>query len=240
MDLVLNQRMEVMMSSKSNVPVKAVFFDCDGTLIDTIPLVVACKEHAFTMMGREVPPRDELIESIGIPIFEDIANYFEGEDQNKYFKYYQEFQAKHLSQHLAVFTEAYRAVVELWKMGIPLGVVTSRRRGSTLELLNMFHMKQYFTVMVNAGDTEISKPHADPLLEAVRRLNETGMLVGEIRPEETVYIGDAHHDVGTANAANARAVLVEWTNMPERVLADLDYEVKLKNHRQLIEDLGLS
>jgi len=228
------------MPLKSSAPVKAVFFDCDGTLIDTIPLVVACKEHAFTMMGREVPPRDELIESIGIPIFEDIANYFEGDDQNRYFEYYQEFQRQHMSQHLGVFQEAYRTVVELWKMGIPLGVITSRRRNSTLQLLEMFHMKQYFTVMVNAGDTEKSKPHADPLLEAVRRLNETGMLPEAIRPEETVYIGDAHHDVGTANAAKARAVLVDWTNMPARVLEGLEYEATLHNHRQIIDDLGLT
>ena len=145
-----------------------------------------------------------------------------------------------MSQHLGVFQEAYRTVVELWKMGIPLGVITSRRRNSTLQLLEMFHMKQYFTVMVNAGDTEKSKPHADPLLEAVRRLNETGMLPEAIRPEETVYIGDAHHDVGTANAAKARAVLVDWTNMPARVLEGLEYEATLHNHRQIIDDLGLT
>lgn len=240
MEHALKQRMDVKMPLNSSAPVKAVFFDCDGTLIDTIPLVVACKEYAFTMMGREVPPRDELIESIGIPIMDDIANYFEGEDQFRYLDFYQDFQKQHLYQQLGVFKEAYRTVFELWKKGIPLGVITSRRRQSTLELLEMFHMKQFFTVMVNPGDTELSKPHAEPLLEAVRRLNQTGMLSEAIRPEETVYVGDAHHDVGTANAANAKAVLVEWTNMPKHVLEDLDYDFTLYNHRQIIDDLGLS
>lgn len=227
------------MSLKSKPPVRAVFFDCDGTLIDTVPMVVGTKQHALRMIGRKLPPVEDLISTIGLPIDEDIKAYNLGDDADRYFKYYRAFQKEIGDRQLGVFVEAYYMLQALWVRGIKLGMVTSRRRVSTLHLLEMFDLDKYFSVMVNPGDTVRSKPFGDPLLEAMHRLNKGGMLEKDLRPEECVYIGDAHHDIECANDAGMRAVLVEWTRMPQSVLKGLDFETTLSNHKQLLQDLEL-
>ena len=123
------------MSLKSKPPVRAVFFDCDGTLIDTVPMVVGTKQHALRMIGRKLPPVEDLISTIGLPIDEDIKAYNLGDDADRYFKYYRAFQKEIGDRQLGVFVEAYYMLQALWVRGIKLGMVTSRRRVSTLHLL---------------------------------------------------------------------------------------------------------
>ena len=45
------------MNTRQRLPVNSVVFDLDGTLIDTVPLIVASHQHTFrTHLGHELEP----------------------------------------------------------------------------------------------------------------------------------------------------------------------------------------
>jgi pyrophosphatase PpaX len=56
--------------------------------------------------------------------------------------------------------------------------------------------------VVALEDTERHKPHPDPLLEAIRRLDVTA--------DNVVYVGDAVWDVLASKAAGVSSVAVTW------------------------------
>ena len=65
-------------------------FDLDGTLIDTVPLIVASHRHALTtVLGRELP-ESALREGIGRPLLEQMR-VFDEERAEELFDVYREF-----------------------------------------------------------------------------------------------------------------------------------------------------
>ena len=67
-----------------------VIFDLDGTLIDSVPLIIASHRHALsTVLGRELP-EDALRDGIGRPLIEQMS-VFDEERAQELFDVYREF-----------------------------------------------------------------------------------------------------------------------------------------------------
>ena len=92
---------------------------------------------------------------------------------------------------------------ELTRRGARLGIVTAKRLPTVRLAFDVIpELERHFDVVVGAEDTERHKPHPDPLLEALARL--------EADPREAAYVGDSPFDVQAAKAAGVRAVAVTW------------------------------
>jgi pyrophosphatase PpaX len=63
-------------------------------------------------------------------------------------------------------------------------------------------LEPYFDVVVGSDETERHKPHPDPILLALERL--------EAEPRGSAYVGDSPFDVQAAKAAGVLAVAVTW------------------------------
>jgi pyrophosphatase PpaX len=95
------------------------------------------------------------------------------------------------------------ALRRLKREGRRLGVVTSKRRvGIELAFTALPELADLFDVSVATGDTERHKPHPDPILLALERL--------QAPPEDAAYVGDSPFDVQAAKAAGVFAVAVTW------------------------------
>ncbi|MEM6781142.1 MAG: HAD-IA family hydrolase [Pseudomonadota bacterium] len=82
--------------------------------------------------------------------------------------------------------------------GIPLGIVSNGLgKGYGDDILEKFHLSQYFKVAIFREDFSKSKPHPDPLLRALKDLKDP------LTPDDIVwYIGDRHKDILAALAAD--------------------------------------
>ena len=87
-----------------------------------------------------------------------------------------------------------------------MGVVTNRTT-SAVKILEFFGIKDYFGVIIGSHDVTNTKPHPEPVLKAIELL--------EVRPEETMYIGDSGSDVESANAAGAISVFYSDEKNPD-------------------------
>lgn len=180
----------------------AVLFDLDGTLVDSIGLLVASMEFAFH--GRTLrPPVDEWITMIGTPLDAMLANWADGpEDVQALRARYREFQ---FANHDAM-THAYPGCVDtvraLHAAGYPLAVVTSKLEVGARRSLRFVGIEDCFSAVVGIDHTERHKPEPEPVWHALSLLG--------VPANRAVFIGDSTHDMRAGRAAGVATAAALW------------------------------
>lgn len=190
----------------------AVLFDFDGTLANTIPLIVG--SFRWTIAEFDLPPADDAtIRSwIGrtLPdVFTELAGP-EAVDEIQ-----DAYRAWQLDNHhlLETYPGVDALLAGLADSGVPIGVATSRRRASAATLLSAVGLDGHLPLLVGLEDTATHKPDAAPLLLAAERLG--------VDPAGAVYVGDAVVDLRAANAAGMTGVGVTWgAGLPDALRAE--------------------
>jgi pyrophosphatase PpaX len=179
-----------------------VIFDLDGTLIDTVPLIVASHRHALaTVLGRELPEAD-LRDGIGRPLLEQMRVFDEGRAQ-ELFDVYREFNHRVHDDYVRAFDGMLELCDELRARAIPIAVATSKMLDAVLLAYGVIPgLEERIDAMVTIESTATHKPGPEPILHALQLLGRTA--------EGAVYVGDAPSDLQAARAAGVAAVGVTW------------------------------
>lgn len=191
---------------------EAVLFDLDGTLIDSIPLILESFRHTLrTHLGQDVPD-EVLITGIGTPLRVQLARYTDDTALvETMFHAYRAHNRIHHDTLLRRFPEVNAAVFRLHAAGVPMGVVTSKARDAALHGLEVCGLAALFPVVIALEDTARHKPEPEPVLTGLARMG--------FRPEQAVYVGDSTHDLHAGRAAGTRIGAVAWGPFPR---ADLE------------------
>jgi pyrophosphatase PpaX len=185
-----------------------VLFDLDGTLIDTVDLIVTSFQHTFQALLPSHPATREVICAyLGDPLqvtFERLV----GGDASLVTQLLTTYRAFNHAQHDALVKEVpgmKDAVAALAAAGCRLAVVTSKTTALAEHGLDVMGLRPFFPVVVGVDACAEHKPHPAPALEALRRL---GVPPGG----RVVFVGDAPADILCGRAAGCAAtVAVEWT-----------------------------
>ena len=179
--------------------IRAVIFDLDGTLIDSMPLVMRAFAHALAPFRPDLdmagifqrlggPPERTFLELIG-----DEAKAGEAMRRLDSFG----FENGSLVQPF----DGMRGLLEmLHSSGLRLAIWTGRDRQTTESLLTAHNLAGFFTTVVCGDDLATHKPHPGGLLEILARL--------DVQPHEALYSGDADADVLGGAGAGVRTVLI--------------------------------
>lgn len=209
---------------------KAVLFDVDGTLLDTIPLIVESYQDTFRHFFGHPGSVPDILAGIGIPL--DAFFRRSWPDQADAMKaIYLEHNHARLDTHIAVFREVPILLDRLSRLNVPMGIVTSKSRYSAMRSLKEFDLDRYFQTFIVKESTQQHKPHPEPLFEAMRqmRLND---------PSRVVFVGDSLHDLQCAQRAGCRSAIVDWTAMPAAELAAAGPDLWLQKTGQLVDFLA--
>ncbi|PZU43659.1 MAG: HAD family hydrolase [Arsenicicoccus sp.] len=190
-------------------PTTAVLFDFDGTLADTVDLIVASYEYALTAPGAvasqvfphaSLPPATTIRSWIGRPLRETLEDVRPGEGDALVERYREHNLDAH--DRLIRRVEGTAGLVrDLVDAGVPVGVVSSKRAGLVRRGMSATGIPD-LEVVVGLEETTRHKPHPEPLLEGARRLG--------VEAASCAYVGDAVVDVQAAVAAGMRPVAVTW------------------------------
>ena len=178
-----------------------VLFDFDGTLADTIPLIVASYRHTIaTVLGEEAADA-ELRSWIGRPLQPVLEERYPGRGA----ELTEVYRAWNLANHDALIetVEGIATLLDdLHAAGASSGVVSSKRLETVQLGLRAVDLDHRIDVLAGMDETSRHKPDPEPLLYAASRLGAA--------PADCVYIGDAVVDVQAARAAGMAAVAVTW------------------------------
>src|SRR4051794_4647981 len=105
----------------------AILFDLDGTLNDSIELILTSARYAFEKLGRESPPESEWLAGIGIPLFTMFGRYAHGAaDQAALIAAYREYQLANHDRLVRCYADVVATVETLRELGHDIAIVTSK------------------------------------------------------------------------------------------------------------------
>lgn len=180
----------------------AVLFDLDGTLVDSIALLVASMEYSFE--GRALrPPLAEWIALIGTPLDKMLARWAVDDDDVLLLRArYREHQLANHDEMIKLYPGMVETVRALHAAGHPLAVVTSKLEVGARRALKFAQIEDCFDVVVGIDHTVKHKPNPEPVWHALERLG--------VAREDAVFVGDSTHDMEAGRAAGVRTVAVLW------------------------------
>ncbi len=177
-----------------------LIFDLDGTLTNSLPLIIEAQSKALQQAGIE-PDRQKIISYIGYPLLQTGEVLLGPGRGQEYVDLYQ-VHYKASAQKPLPFPGIRQMLDTLRAHGCRLAVATSKRRAAALESLTYLGGEEMFEAVVTADSGCGCKPGPGPALKAMELLLAT--------PETTLFIGDSLFDLRCANAAGIAFVGVSW------------------------------
>jgi pyrophosphatase PpaX len=180
----------------------AVLFDLDGTLIDSIALLLASMRHTF--QGRPRQPTDaEWIEGLGTPLPKQLTPYVESdEDRERLVNRYRTFQHENHDRLMAHYAGVIDTLALLYQRGHPMGVVTSKGNTMMERGLKFIGADDYIEVAIGYDSVHIHKPDPYPVRAALQKL--------AYEAREAVFLGDSPHDIISGNEAGVTTIAALW------------------------------
>lgn len=180
----------------------AVLFDLDGTLIDSIALLLASMRHTF--QGRPRQPTDaQWIEGLGTPLPKQLTPYVESdEDRERLVNRYRAFQHENHDRLMAHYAGVIDTLALLYQRGHPMGVVTSKGNTMMERGLKFIGADDYIEVAIGYDSVHIHKPDPYPVRAALEKLG--------YESNEAVFVGDSPHDIRSGNEAGVVTIAALW------------------------------
>ena len=193
-------------------PPQAILFDLDGTLIDSIDLIVRSFQHATATHCGTPLAREEIIPTIGRSLAGELERIAPGNGA-ALLATYRAFMFANHDEFVTVYPGILDMLAAIHARGIPTGIVTSKARISAAPSFARFLLDREMAVVVAEDDTTRHKPHPDPLLHAAALL--------DLPPAACWYIGDSTHDLVAARAAGMTGIGAAWGPYGRATLAPL-------------------
>ena len=190
----------------------AVLFDLDGTLIDSIELILASMRYSFAKCRAPVPTDAEWLTGVGTPLRTMFQRYASDEAEiDRFIAAYREHQIANHDDVVRSYDQVEATVACLAKNGHPLAVVTSKTEALARRGLEHVGIMKYFAAIIGCDTCQRHKPHPEPVLTALDRLGYAA--------SEAVFVGDSVHDVESGNAAGVLTIAALWGPFSREQLA---------------------
>jgi pyrophosphatase PpaX len=182
---------------------RAVLFDLDGTLIDSIGLIVDAMHHAFEGFDGTVPADSAWMAGIGTPLYKQLALYARSpEELDMLRERYRAFQFLHHDNVIKEYPGTTAVLETLHARGLAMGIVTSKGDELARRGIELTGLARFLPVVIGADSVTKHKPEPEPVLLALERLG--------VRAEEALMMGDSPHDISSGNAAGVRTIGALW------------------------------
>ena len=208
------------------MPLSTFLFDLDGTLIDSIELILRSYRHTMRLHRGHEPSDDVWMEGLGTPLWVQFRHFTEDPAEiEAMVATYHAYNLAHHDELVRPYDGVVEAVRALRARKKTLGLVTSKMRSGALRGLRVAGLEDAFQVIVGADEVTHPKPHPEPVLMALERLRAPAA--------GAVFVGDSRHDLECGRAAGVKTAAVLWGPFDRAHLADLEPDYWLETPADL-------
>ena len=213
------------------LPIRTVLFDLDGTLIDSVRLILDSYHHTLAVHG--IPPRsdEEWLQGIGTPLTVQFAEWSnDRETLEALIATYREYNLANHDRMVTAYPGVVDAIAAIKRRGLRTGLVTSKNRNGAVRGLTLARLEAMMDVLVCCDEVRNPKPHPEPVLKAVELLGAS--------TAETVYVGDSIHDMRSGRAAGVQTGAVLWGPFGRSHLEGASPDYWLETPEDLLRIIG--
>ena len=207
---------------------KAVIFDLDGTLVNSLPDIAAAMNRTLKKFDLPVHPVERFNYMVGGGA-SNLASQAVGDRQDLHLKVLEVYRADY-AKNCRVDSHIYDGVMdmltELKNRGLALCVFSNKDQWDVQSVVDYYFPGFPFAhVRGKTADMPL-KPKPDGALYIAGQLG--------VLPEECLYIGDTGTDMECGNAAGMKTVGVTWGFRKREELEDAHAQVIIDHPRELI------
>lgn len=196
---------------------KAVIFDLDGTLLNTLDDLADSTNYALSKFGYPTRTIEEVRQFVGNGVAKLVERAIPDGKNNSNFEKCLSIFKENYAQNMYNKTAPYNGIIEmlsnLKSKGIKIAVVSNKFDLAVKELC-----KKYFEGFIDfaAGENEAQgikkKPAPDTVISVLNEFN--------FAPEDAVYVGDSDVDIMTAKNSKMPCISVTWGFRDEKFLLE--------------------
>ena len=180
-----------------------VLFDLDGTLIDSVRLILDSYHHTLSVHQEEPKSDDYWLAGLGTPLRVQFRPWADEPGRlDAMVATYREYNLFHHDSMVSPYPGVVEAVHAIRRAGYRTGLVTSKNKAGALKGLRLVGLDHAMELVIGADDVVNPKPHKEPIDTALRRLGETA--------PTALYVGDSVHDMESGRAAGVKTAAVLW------------------------------
>jgi pyrophosphatase PpaX len=184
-------------------PFSTVLFDLDGTLIDSLRLILDSYHH--TLREHRLPARDDAywLRGVGTPLRVQFSDYAADPPLlERLVATYREYNLAHHDRMVTRYEGVTEMLTAVRKAGARTALVTSKNREGAIRGLRLLGLEPFLEVLVCADDVVRPKPDREPVDKALALLGTTA--------PEAVFVGDSIHDIHSGHAAGVATAAALW------------------------------
>lgn len=207
---------------------KAIIFDLDGTLLDTIDDLTDTVNYILKSYHLPTHSKDAILSFVGngarrlIDLSLPLSHkHLLDEILNKYMVYY--------DSHSMIKTKPYKDIMEVLltlKRHYKLGVISNKQDKAVVPMVNHY-FDGIFDFITGEKPGIPKKPDPTSLLKMIHDMN--------VDPSKVIYVGDSEVDYQTAKHANVTCVLVSWGFRDKKSLEKLHPTYLIDSPNELLK-----
>ena len=206
---------------------RTILFDLDGTLIDSIELILSSYRHTMERHRGWVPPTEVWLAGLGTPLRAQFGKFSDDPAEiDAMVDTYRTYNLAHHDALVGAYPGIPEAVRRLRDDGKRLGIVTSKARALTNRGLRCAGLDGLFEAIVGSDDVERHKPDPTPVLRALDLLDAD--------PAKTAFVGDSPHDIAAGHGAGVETAAVLWGPFTRDHLAPVAPDLWLETPADLV------
>lgn len=184
--------------------IKAVIFDLDGTLLNTLDDLYLSVNHMLEKFGLPLRSKKEVRNFLGsgvkVLVDKSLPASFDG-NREECLSVFKEYYDKHESDHTAPYDGIKAVLMKLHEKGVKSAIVSNKYDAAVKRL-----KEDYFGSLVDFAVGEGNGVRIKPAPDGVEKvLAELG-----VKKQESVYAGDSEVDFLTAKNAGMNFIAVSW------------------------------
>jgi phosphoglycolate phosphatase len=216
------------MSTAAKTMAGCIVFDHDGTLVDSLAVVVHASNQVLAAVGKRARPASEIVAGMVHPTAPRLgllAGIPDSRVQDDLARLYGEL-ALQSSGLAALYPGVEKMLAAIGHLGMSQAVLSNSDGIFIRSILERLGVASHFVCIAGQDDAPAPKPDPRGLLAILRRVG--------CEPTRAAYVGDSRTDLETARAAGVRAIGVSWGAHPREELEGLGFDVLVDSPRECL------